>query len=364
MKTVLLVSNTDLSVYWFKRELVMELLRLGYRVGIVTPPGPKVEKFREMGAEHIPIRINRHGKNPVQEIKLLWDLTEIIRKHRPEIVYTFTIKPNLYGAAACRLLRIPIVCTVTGLGIGLEKPGLLRTMALTMYKAVFRKVDKVLFQNKENMEFLLSHGVKMKSWDVIHGSGVNLEAFPLTAYPQEEPVRFLFSSRILEEKGIEYYIHAAEYLSRKYPQTEFHVCGLIEDCYQGRLLQAAEDGIVIYHGMVENPVEYYKMCHCVVLPSFYLEGLNNTLLEAAAVGRPLVTTDHLGCRETVMDGVTGYMVPIKDQNALNTAMERIVLMSASEREKMGAAGRSLIATKMDRKKIIAKYIEELEKCAR
>ncbi len=364
MKSVLIVGNSDYSIYLFKLELIQQLLRVGYRVVLVTPYGPRIPDFQRIGVDYVQVEVNRHGTKILEDAALLIQYRKIIKAEHPEMVFSFTIKPNIYCALACRSLRnVPIICTVTGLGTAVETKGLNHLALVALYRIAFRRVTSVFFQNKVNREFFIRNKIVSSNSQLVSGSGVNFQKFQFQPYPQQDSVRFLFSARIMYEKGIEYYLNAAEALKEKYPDTEYYVCGLIEDGYQGRLHQLTEKGIVFYCGFVEDTRPLLSMSHCVVLPSYYNEGLSNTLLEAAATGRPIITTDHLGCRETVVNDVSGMLVPIRNQQALIEAMEKMIVMPCEERRAMGLAGRKFVEQEMDRDVVVSKYLEELKHAA-
>lgn len=195
----------------------------------------------------------------------------------------------------------------------------------------------------------------------ISGSGVNLDRFTVKKYPDDSTNRFAFISRVLREKGIEEYLEAASMIKQRYPNTEFHIYGFCEDDYRGNLEEEQKKGTVIFHGMIDDVPGFLENIHCLIHHSYYLEGLSNVCIEAAAAGRPVITTDREGCKETVIDGKTGYIIPVKNANALVNAIDRFMKLENDEKRMMGLAGRKFIEENYDRKSIVSAYMEEIRK---
>ena len=360
-KKVLFLVNHDVVIYNFRLELVERLLQDGYEVYISSPYGERIDDLIKLGCHYHKINIDRHGMNPLKEMKLLNDYRKSIRVIQPDIILGYTIKPNIYGAIVAQRKNIPFVANITGLGTAVENAGLKQQVLIRLYKFAFRKVKKVFFQNEENREFFVDHRIAMGKHGLLPGSGVNLERFSLLKYPEDEKViRFAFISRIMKEKGIDQYLEAAKFVKQKYPNTEFHICGFCEKEYEGQLEELNKSGSVIYHGMIRDVSDFLKNIHCVVHPTYYPEGISNVLLEACASGRPIITTDRSGCKEVVDDGVNGYMIPQKDSEKLTIAIEKFVNLSAKERKRMGAAGRKKVEQYFDRQIVVDAYMNEIE----
>lgn len=360
MSKVLFLVNHDVVIYNFRLELVERLLADGHEVVISSPYGDRIEDLKNLGCDYKEIAISRHGVNPVKDLKLIKSYKKLLREVKPDIVFSYTIKPNIYGAIACKSKKIPIVVNITGLGTAVEQKGILQFITLSLYKYAFRKVKKVFFQNEENQRFFIRHKIALNRQELLPGSGVNLKRFPILEYPGDEIIKFVFVGRIMKEKGIDYYLKTAEYIKLKYSNTEFHVCGFVEAEYKGKLEDFIRRGIIIYHGLVKDVSEIHKQMHCLVFPSYYPEGMSNVLLEAEASGRPVITTDRAGCREAVDDGKTGFLIPLKNQEALNQAIEKFILLSNVQRKEMGIAGRKKVEREFDRNIVVNKYIDELK----
>ena len=355
------VIKTINGLYLFRRELV-ETLAADGDVIILAPNGPRNEYFRQLGCRIIETPINSHGINPISEMKLWFKYKRILKKEKPTIVFTYTIKPNIYVGALCASLGIQYVANITGLGTAVEKKGLFQKVVLSLYRFGLRKAQKVFFQNTESKEFMIKNRiVEQSKCDLIPGSGVNLEYFQLLEYPSAETIDFVFISRIMKEKGIEEYLTSAEYIRNKYQHTRFHVCGGASDEFDQRLKSLHQNGRIIYHGSVPDVRKIHMFSSCTILPSFYPEGISNVLLESAACGRPIITTNRAGCRETVDDGISGFIIKQKDSNDLIEKIEKFLCLTWEQRREMGLRGRSKVEKEFDRKIVIERYLKELPK---
>lgn len=356
---IMVLANFDGGLYKFRKELLEKLVK-EHEVYICLPEGEYTKRLIALGCKFIPCTfLSRRGKNPVQDLRLLSFYKQVLKKKKPDAVLTYTIKPNVYGGMACASLDIPYIANITGLGSAVENAGLLQTITLSLYKLGLRKAKMVFFQNEENQKFMLQHGVVKGAYDLLPGSGVNLMQYKLLPYPKAETVDFIFVARVMKEKGIDQYLDAAKYIHNKYPETRFHVCGFCEEDYKDTLKRLNDEGTIIYHGAVDNMIEIYRIAACTVHPTYYPEGLSNVLLESAASGRPIITTNRSGCREVVDDGVNGFLVREKDSRDLIDKIERFLSMSLIDREKLGLAGRKKVENYFDRKIVIKKYIDEL-----
>lgn len=360
-KRVLFLVNHEVVIYNFRLEIVERLLNDGHEVHISCTYGERIDELVELGAKFHEIVISRHGMNPVSEINLLRDYKKLLKEVKPDIVLGFTIKPNIYGAMAAKKLGIPFVANITGLGTAVENGGWKQKVFLNLYKYAFSDIQCVFFQNTENRQLFIDNQIAMGKHKMLPGSGVNLERFPIREYPSDETVRFAFISRIMKEKGVDYYLAAAKAIRKKYPNAEFHVCGFCEAEYEGKLNEYNENGTVIYHGMIHDVADFLENIHCVIHPTYYPEGLSNVLLEASASGRPIITTDRSGCREVIDDGVNGYMIPCRNGKKLIEAVDKFMRLSNSERKQMGLAGRQKVENEFDRQIVVQKYVDEVER---
>lgn len=359
MSKILFLVNHDVVIYNFRLEIVERLLADGHQVHISSPYGERIDDLTALGAVFHEIRMDRHGMDPREELRILREYKRLMRAVRPDIVFGFTIKPNIYGAMAARSLHIPFAANITGLGTAVETPGLSQRLIILLYKVAFRGVRRVFFQNTENRQFFLDHRIAVGAHAMLPGSGVNLDRYPCRPYPEDGVTRFAFISRIMKEKGIDQYLQAAEAVRARHVDTEFHVCGFCEAEYEGKLAEYNEKGIVIYHGMIRDVAGFMGGMHCIVHPTYYPEGISNVLLEACATGRPIITTDRSGCREVVEDGRNGFAVPQRDAAALTEAIERFLSLSREERIAMGLAGREKVRREFDRQIVVERYMDEV-----
>ncbi len=358
-KKILFLVNHDVVIYNFRLEIVERFIKDGHEVHISSPYGERIDDLVKLGAKFHEIKMDRHGMNPKEELRILREYRKLMKEVKPDICLGFTIKPNIYGAIAARGQHIPFVANITGLGTAVENPGLSQKISILLYKYAFQKVQRVFFQNEENKKFFDDHGLAKGKGMIIPGSGVNLDRYPYRDYPEDETVKFAFISRIMKEKGIDQYLDAAEAMKAR--NVEFHVCGFCEPEYDGRLQEEDKKGVVKYHGMIRDVTGFMGQMHCIIHPTYYPEGISNVLLEACATGRPIITTDRSGCREIVDDGVNGYMIPCQSSEELIEAIEKFLALPWKDKKDMGLAAREKVEREFDRQIVVEKYVEEVEK---
>lgn len=360
MKKILILTNSISGLYNFRRELIEKLLIENFDIIIATPHGTKENYFDKLGCKIIETKINGRSINPISEFVLLKRYFKIIKKNKPDVVLTYTIKPNIYGGIVCRLLKIPYIANITGLGTAVENKSILQKISIILYKIALKKANCIFFQNEENKFFMLKRKIVKQKYRLIPGSGVNLAHFNVLEYPVNKTINFLFISRILKEKGIEQYLEAASYIKKKYPNTMFHVLGRCDnESYKNILKELNDNKTIIYHGNVDDVRKYHEFSHCTVHPSFYPEGMSNVLLESAACGRPIITTDRSGCKEVVVDGVNGFIVKQKNIKDLIEKIEQFLNLDYETQKKMGLEGRKIVEKSFDRDIVIKAYIEEI-----
>lgn len=362
MKRILILSNHVLGLYSFRRELITKLITVGFKVIISAPNHDKSAFFTDLGCEFIATPFNRKGINPFADIKLLFNYYRIIKNKKPNIVLSYTIKPNVYGGLACRFLGVKYLSNITGLGSAVENASFLQKITFLLQKIALKNADCIFFQNKENLDYLVKNNIVDKNKStLLPGSGVNLDYFKILDYPSDEIIKFVFISRIMKEKGIDYYLDAAVRLKSIYSNIEFHICGACEEDYQERLEQMQKRGVIFYHGRMSDIREIHKISHCTIHPTYYPEGMSNVLLESAACARPIITTDRSGCKEVVDDGINGYICKQKDLNDLIDKIEKFIKLPYEEKREMGLRGRKKIEKEFDREIVIKAYFDEIDK---
>ncbi len=333
---------------------------VGHEVVISAPFDEKMSVFEKMGCRVIDTPFKRKGTNPFKDFGLMLRYRKLIKRVIPDVVLSYTIKPNLYGGMACQLSRVPQVANITGLGSAVENTGWLQRLTVLLYKVGLRNTHMVFFQNKANMEFCEKHGMVKGKRKLIPGSGVNLQRHALQPYPApEEPMRFIFISRLLREKGIEEYLTAACEIKYKHPEVEFHILGYCEENYKERIDKLQKDGVVIYHGRQPDVRPFIGESWCTVHPSFYPEGMSNVLLESCAAGRPIITTDRPGCGEIVENGVNGYIVKQRDGYDVARKIEQFIALPYEQKREMGLAARRKVEREFDRTIVVNAYINEM-----
>lgn len=362
MAKILILANSSSGLYGFRNELVVKLLEQ-HEVHVSLPDDTNNKELEEEGCIIYKTPINRRGMNPIQDLGLFCAYRKLLKEVRPDVVLTYTIKPNVYGGLACRIGKVPYIVNITGLGSALENGGFVQKIALTLYKIGLKKASCVFLQNQFNLNFFEEHGITKSSKRLIPGSGVNLNKYQIKPLPKDTQ-EFVYISRVMREKGIEEYLEAARRVREKYPNAKFHILGYCEEAYEERLGEEVAAGIVIHHGSVKDVRPYIYGVQCLVHPSFYPEGMSNVCLEAAACGRAVITTGRPGCRETVEDGVTGYLVPEQNAEILTKAIMNFLELSYEQKTAMGLAGRKRMEEKFDRNQIVEAYEEEIRKVLR
>ncbi len=360
MKKILVMVNRDFVLYNFRIELVERLLQEKYEVYICLPYGEKVDKMVEMGCKFIPVEIDKRGTNPIRDMKLIRAYRRIMKEVRPDIVLMYTTKVDIYAGIVARMLKIPYIMNVSGLGTALEFESPLQKVMICLYKMAAKSAKCVFFQNQENLDFFMKRNMYKGKYQLIPGSGVNLEKWELLEYPTDETVEFLFVARVIKEKGIEEYLETAKRITIEYPNTVFRVLGPCDGEYEQKLKEYEKAGYIKYHGMVQDTGMYLKNAHCTIHPSFYPEGISNVCLESASTGRPVITTNRSGCKDTVDDGVTGYIFEQRNTGQLIECVRRFMQMSNEERRQMGLAGRAKVEKEFSREIVVEAYMREIE----
>lgn len=357
-KTILVLANKYTTIVNFRLEVMAALVKAGYDVYISLPDHERLKEIEAVGAKTIITEISRRGTNPIEDFKLMLTYKKLINRLKPSLVLTYTIKPNVYGGMACALCKVPYVANITGLGTAVENGGLMQKLTVFLYRLGLEKAATVFFQNTENRAFFEKHHIAMGRHASLPGSGVNLEKFALMDYPCDGEVHFAFISRIMREKGIEQYLDVARAIRAKNNNVYFHVCGFGDEDYENKMATLDKEGLIIYHGLLNDVRVMLKDAHCVIHPTFYPEGMSNVLLESAASGRPIISTDRPGCREAIDHGVNGFIVKEQDSADLIEKVEQFLQLSYQQRQKMGMKGREKVAAEFDRNIVVEKYLEK------
>jgi galacturonosyltransferase len=361
MKKILILTNNSMGLYRFRKELIEALITNGNKVIVSSPVDEFTDRLISLGITYIGTKVDRRGTNPLQDYSLYRNYCTILRKIKPDIILTYTIKPNIYGnLAACRL-NIPVISTVTGLGDSFLFGGVVSRLTDILYRWAFRKTFCVLFENGEDVEILRRKGIiKNQKAVCVPGAGVNLKEYDVLDYLEDLTVSFLYIGRVMRSKGVIELIAAARKLKSEPLDFTLMIIGFSEGDIEQELGQAEQEGIITIAGFQENVVPFIKDAHCIVLPS-YKEGMSNVLLEAAACGRPLITTDVSGCREAVDDGVNGFICKPKSADSLYNCMKRFLGLSQEQRIEMGLASRKKVKKEFNRDIVVNLMITEIER---
>lgn len=361
---VAIVINTSWNIWNFRRNLVRALQQAGHEVLAIAPPDDYSERLEtELGCRYVPVLMENKGTNPAKDAALTRRFYQIYRRERPDVILHYTIKPNIYGTIAARLAGIPCANNVSGLGTVFIVQNLVSKVALGLYRFAFRFPKRVFFQNADDRQLFLEHKLlRPEITDLVPGSGIDVDKFrPDPGAPvRHEPFTFLMIARVLYEKGVEEYFEAARQVRQAVPGTRIQLLGGIDESGGVGVKRSVfeewmQAGNVEYLGTSDDVPAHIRQADCVVLPS-YREGTPKTLLEAAALGKPLVTTDVPGCRETVVDGDNGYLCQVRSADDLAAKMLQVLRLPDAELRRMGQASRQLAETKFDERLVLDKYL--------
>ena len=358
---ILVFTNFIAGLHSFRKEVMKAIVDEGYQLYISVPDADSdlAKNFEEFGCHLIKTELDRRGMNPLADLKLMLTYRRMIKKLKPIAVLSYTIKPNVYGGIACRLTSTPLIANITGLGDAIENGGWLQKLTVSLYKIGIGKAKQVFFQNPSNKEVCQRFGIANEGAIVLPGSGVNLKHHIYQEYPADGIIKFLYIARLQKDKGTGEYFEAAKAIKAKFSLTEFQVLGWKDGEYESQLNELMAKGIINYLGTTSDVRPYLKNVHCTIMPSYH-EGMSNVNLESAANGRPVITTDVPGCRETVDDSVTGILVKAKDTNSLIEGVKRFLTMSYEQKKLMGLEGRKKVEREFDRSIVVKAYLDAIE----
>lgn len=357
---ILILANFGMGLCKFRKEILMELLKQGHKVIVSFPQDEYVSKIESLGCTYIETKLERRGTNPIRDIQLLLTYIRIIKSEEPDIVLTYTIKPNIYGGVACQLTNTPYISNITGLGTSIEKKGVLSKLSLFLYKVGLRKSQKIFFQNKENMQQLERRKIVTKNTFLLPGSGVNLEYFKQHKYPSEsEKIKLLYIGRLMEAKGTKELFKAATNIKKKYKEVEFHIVGFSEEDFLLDIEKLEKFGILFFHEQQDDIQQFLEDCHAVIQPSHH-EGMSNVLLEASAFGRPVIASNIPGCIETFDEGITGFGFEVRNSKSLEDTIEYFINLPHDVKERMGIAARKKMEKEFDRQIVVNEYMNTIK----
>ena len=357
-KRILLIASFDASLIRFRGDFIKSLVDDGFEVFAAAPDFSEEfrEKIKSLGATPIEFQLQRTGLNPFKDFKSILELKSIMKNNKIDMVFPYTVKPVIYGSMAANMSKVPVISLITGLGYaftGLStKAKILQRFNEVLYKLSIRKNKAIVFQNKDDYQLFLDRKVisKKQKVDFVSGSGVNLKEFTFKEKNATDEVSFLLVARLIKEKGIALYMDAAKILKAKYPKAEFHLIGMTETSPsaidEDEINDLHNKGIIVFHGPQFNIPEHLNNRDVFVLPSYYREGLPRTTLEACACGNPIITTDSVGCRESVKEGVNGFLIETQNLDALIKPMEYFITNPEKIKE-MGINSRKYAEERFD-----------------
>ena len=366
---ILISINTSWNLVNFRSGLVQALVSQGYEVIAAAPWDGYVSEVTALGCRYVPLPMDNKGTNPVRDLALFWRYLHLMLCEQPDVFLGYTVKPNVYGSLAARFVRVPVINNVAGLGTVFQKGGWLNQLVIGLYRLALARSRRVFFQNAEDRQLFITGGLVDEGVsDRLPGSGVDLKKFSATPVPIGSTFRFLLIARMLWDKGVGEYVEAARLLRQRVVNADCCLLGFLDvenlsAISKQQMDEWIAEGVVRYLGVSDNVLEEITLAHCIVLPSFYREGTPRTLLEAAAMARPIITTDNVGCRDVVEDGVNGFLCRPRDAEDLADKMQKMVSLSSAEREVMGLRGREKVGREFDEKIVIDKYLEVINEIA-
>lgn len=361
-KRILFLANHFITLYSFRKELIQEMVKLDHEIWLSLPKSDENVYFESLGCKIVETSIDRRGINPIKDIKLVRFYKNIMHQIKPDIIFSYTIKPNIYGTLASNG-KYRQVCNITGTGATFLSRNFISVICEMLYKLSIKKCYKVFFQNTGDRDFFIKEGLVENNYGMLPGSGCNLQQHAFKPLPDYKELRFLFIGRVMKLKGIDQYLHAAEIIKKKYPNTRFYIAGWNEQPEYMKLVENAQkNGYVEYIGFRKDIDLWIEKCHCIILPSHGGEGVPNVLLEAASTGRICIGSKINGTMDVIEDGKTGFLFNTGDSQDLASKIEKFILLSENEKEAMGRAGREKVEREFDRQIVIKAYLEEVANC--
>ena len=369
-KLIAFVSNSAWSVYNFRLDVIRYLINQGFSILVLAPDDDYSAGLRENGCRFIPLDFNNKTENPIEDLSFYRQLKELYQEHRPDFIFHYVAKPNIYGSLAAAAIGIPSVAVITGLGYPFAKRNLLYHIVKQLYRRALRKTREVWFLNNEDAKVFISGKiVNIEKVKVLPGEGIDTDFF---SFPQRsikkdsDPFTFLMSTRLLKSKGISLYADAARILKKKNYAVRFELIGFFEAHHPDSisaddLERWQKEGLIHYGGFARDVRPFLEKADCFVFPSFYNEGVPRCLMEAASMELPVITSNNRGCKEVVVNNATGYMCHVQDPFDLADKMEKIINLPAEELHRMGRNGRSLVIKKFNIKKVIEEYMDTLNR---
>lgn len=388
-----IVVNTAWNLYNFRSGLIRALVEAGYEVVAVAPYDDYAPRLEALGCRHVSLPMDNKGTSPLRDLMLLWRFQRLLRRERPDVFLGYTVKPNVYGSIVAHGLGIPVINNIAGLGVVFIRGGWLAWVVKALYRQAIKHSQRVFFQNEDDKSLFLREGlVRPDQTGLLPGSGVDLqhyvpvplgagdivgrqegggggllsEGYLADAEPAQGTFTFLLVARLLWDKGVGEFIEAARFVRQQVPNVHFKLLGFLDVQNPAAIARATvntwvSEGIVEYLGATDDVRPFLAAADCTVLPSYYMEGTPRSLLEAAAMACPIITTDWVGCRNVVDDGINGFLCRVRDAEDLADKMMAMIRLTPAQRAAMGAAGRAKVEREFDERFVIEKYLHELKR---
>jgi len=366
LPTIAFVANSSWSMYNFRRGLLRELRSRGYRIVVIAPQDNFSAALIADGMDFIPLEMDNYGSRLLTELATLRQLRRIYRECTPDLIFHYTIKPNIYGTIAAASIGIPSVAVITGLGHTFSNHKLAPIVKL-LYRYALRKSKSVWFLNNDDKRVFEKLGIgNSVEQKVLPGEGVDTTWFYESKTPQTEPLVFLYAGRMLFDKGVGDFAEAAAIVKARFPETSFRMVGFIDQRNPGsvssrQLLEWRNSGNLEYLGETTDIRPFIDAAHCVVLPSYYGEGLSRILLEACSMAKPIITTRNVGCAQLVEEGINGYLCNVRDPRDLAHQMEKMIADGSEKRTSMGQRSRQIVKSRYEEQVIVDIYLEFIRK---
>jgi len=360
-----LSANTTWYVVNFRSRLIESLIDQGWRVVVLSPPDRHVERLAALGAEHVLLALDNAGTNPLRELGTLWRIRDAMACIRPAVVLTFTPKINIYLSLVARTLGVPVIANISGLGRAFVSGGWIEKVSRALYGVALRWPSTVFFQNEEDRAIFIKAGlVDAARTHRLPGSGVDVDRFSPRPKPHAGPFQFLLVARLLWDKGVGEFVEAARIVKARHPDVEFALAGFLDVDNPSAVPRSAveqweREGVIRFLGSFDDMVPVYAQADCVVLPSYYREGVPRSLLEAASMGKPVITTDSVGCRDTVEDGVTGFLVRPRDADHLAEMFGLMLARSDADAARMSLQARQRALRQFDEQFVLDAYADAI-----
>ncbi|MEO6314301.1 MAG: glycosyltransferase family 4 protein [Chitinophagaceae bacterium] len=368
MFRICFVSNSAWSIYNFRIDVIRYFISKGYEVLVFAADDEYTPLLQQEGCIFIPVNFNNRTENPFSDYALYRCLKKLYKIHRPNVVFHYVIKPNIYGSLAAATQGIPSVAVITGMGYGFSKRNWLYLLIKFLYTHALKKTTEIWFLNNDDAKFFIEqHIVKVEKTRVLHGEGINLTHFlPAADLSGRQKFRFLMSTRLLKSKGVAIYADAARILKKKNYDVDFELIGFYEKYHPDSIHHEDMDrwqkeGLIQYRGFAGDVRGFLSAADCFIFPSFYNEGVPRCLMEAASMELPVITSNNRGCKEVVTDNVTGYLCNMNNPFDLADKMEKMLQLPAEERKAMGKKGRQLVAKNFNVDKIITEYQQAIDR---